>query len=724
MLRSHQLRLLAAQLRQLTAASSAPTPPPRWLHSAAAALSVAAPPVDALPEDRLLRDEREEVVRSEVDVDLPDDAALPPASARAAAAAAAPLPPPPGVVRSSFPLNGRQWTLETGRLARMADGACVLRCGGTTVLATASWDPTSFNNRRSASPNAAPLQVDYREKLYAVGRIPGSYNKREGMGKEHELLASRRLDRALRPLLPRGFVYNTDVDTAVLSADGGDDPEVLAINAASAALAVSDIPWGGPLGAVRVVLLGGEVHINPAPATVQGAELRLLVAATRERVVLVEGEGQQVGEAELLRALRAGVAAARELLPPQHDLAARGGRPKRPTDLAGADPAAARRMADLARAAAARVLADPELGSAARAAALAGAKEELTEAMRAAGCWRAEFSRVPGSGCVAGSDVDHAFAAAVGAELRSLVLEQGLRPDGRGLIDLRAVHAEPDHVPVVHGSALFEAGDTQALATVTVGSRSEQQRVESLLGGEASKRLFVHYSLPAFASPGGDRRGPPGGSMRHEMDASAFVENALAPSLPSQADFPFTLRLNAEALGVDGGAPGAAVCGASLALSHAGVPLKALVAAVSVGLVTEGGAWSGEAATAGASDTSDADESALWAPAIGRHELLTDPCESEASNGDMELRVAGTATGVTACLLDVRLPGGVPLAVVEEALGRAQVARLRVLAAMEKALPQVRSVFFIIMFLLLLFCPPCWETAVVTLPWGNGWVKG
>jgi polyribonucleotide nucleotidyltransferase len=655
----------------------------RALHTAPSTWSLGAAPADALPDERLLRDDAEDAARSEVDVELDDSSE----AAAAAAASAAGLPPPlPGVVRRAFSFQGQDWTLETGRLARLADGACTLRCGGTTVLAAVTCDAGGQPQRRPGA-GGAPLQVDYREKLYAVGRIPGTYNKREGAPKEHELLAARRMERAVRALLPRGFAHPLDLDAAVLSADGGGDPEVLALNAASAALAASDVPWGGPFGAVRVALTaGGGLVVNPPPGTHHDAPLRLLVAATAERVVLLEVEGEEAAESEVVRAMRAGVAAARELLAPQLSLAEGTGRTPRQVALAGADPAAARRMAALARAAAARILRNPELDSVARGRALAAAKASLADAMRAAGAWRAEFSRIPGSGCVTGSDVDAAFGAAAAAEARAMAVDDGLRPDGRGPIDLRPLRAEAGHVPVVHGSALFEAGDTQALAALTVGSRAEQQRVESLLGGDASKRLFVHYSLPDYATPGRERGWPPGGSMRHDLDRSAFVERALVGALPPAADFPFTLRLNADALGADGGAAAAAVCAGSLAMAAAGVPSRGMVAAVSVGLASEGGAWSGEAGAAGGGPPGAAH---AWPP-LGRHELLTDPTAAEVAAGDMEFRVAGTAAGVTAAQLDACAPGGVPLEVLEAALGRAHVARLRVLAAMRQALPEVR----------------------------------
>lgn len=651
----------------------------RLLHSAVARFYTTHP-VDPLSLEAEIIDESEQAARNEVDVQI-DDIDTPTITDAAAALGLSSLgslprpTSPDSSVSRSVSTEGGNINFEVGRLARLADGACSVRCGDTTVLATVTSDPVTFGRR---DLRAIPFVVDYREKLYAVGRIPGTYNKREGMPKEHEMLAARRLERALRPLLPRGYSSPMDISASVLSADGSADPEVLAINAASAALAASDIPWGGPVGAARVALIGGKIVLNPRPDVEQKWELSILVASTEDRVVMLEASGECVAEEEFLEALRVGVLAAQELIPAQKELAAARGRVKRVPELAGADPAAARRVAELAREAAHVILCDSELGCAARMQALGAAKVKIVEKMRASGSWRADFARIPGSGCVTSSDIDHAFSAALSQEMRCLAIEEGLRGDGRGPIDLRSQQFEADHVPIVHGSAVVDAGDTQALCTATVGSTAEQQRIESLLGGEDTKRLFVHVSVPDFATAAGvERRGIfRGPIVRHEMDRSSFVERALLPTLPSEEEFPFAVRLNAEILAADGGSGPAAVCGGTVAMSDAGVPLRSLVAAVSIGMVSEGGAWNGEPSPWPTDMSTD----------LGRYELLTDPSGLEISMGDMELRVAGTAQGITACQLDVQIPGGLPLEVVEEALGRAKVARLRTLATMQAAI--------------------------------------
>lgn len=659
----------------------------RSLHQALVA-SAAGIPADILPEDKAPVNEEEQAIRNEVDVELADLASTSSTAAVLAAnsvssswsaGAFSSFSTNTAPISNTVAVEDDTWTFEIGRLAKLADGSCSLRSGSTTVLTTVASAPGFFFNRRDL--RSVPFLVDYREKLYAVGRIPGTYNKREGAPKEHEMLAARRLERALRPLLPRGYSYATKITASVLSADGAADPEVLAINAASAALAVSDIPWGGPLGAARVAWINEKLVINPKPSDINEdqAELSLLVAATEESIVMLEASGKIISEEKFIEALRAGVAAARHFLPVQKDLQKSRNRGKRVAELAGADPAAGRRVSEVAREAADSILRSSDLGCAPRTQALIAAKSKIIETMRAAGCWRAEFARVPGSGCVTNSDVEHAFSAVLGSTMRSLVIQEGLRPDGRGPIDLRPFKIEADHVPVVHGSAVIDAGDTQALCTATIGNISEMQRIESLLGGDDSKRLFVHYSLPDFALVEGvERSGISGGPLvRHEMDRSSFIERALLPVLPSEDKFPFSVRLNAETLAADGGSGTAAVCGSAVAMTDAGVPLRSLVAAVSVGMVSQGGAWNGEP------ENWPEDERR---PPLGQYELITDPIGLENSLGDMELRVAGTADGITACQLDVQIPGGLPLEVVEEAMKRAKVARIRALGAMEDAL--------------------------------------
>lgn len=601
------------------------------------------------------------------------------------------------------------WTFETGRLAKFANGSCTLRSGETTILATASCSSVA-HTRREPGFASIPLTVDYREKLYAVGRIPSTYNKREGSPKEHELLTGRRLERAVKGLIPRGYVYPIEVTAAVLSADGGEDPEVLAINATSAALEAANFNWYGPIGGVRVAITREhEIVIAPTPEiAAQGALCSILIGATRSRIVLLELESNEGGVRDeiVINAIKQGVLAARSIIDDasksgvyREGNAEREGR--NAEGMVGADPMAARRVWPSALDAVSRILRSPDGGNCLlRDKLFQAAKFQIAQSLRESGSWRGDHVRVPGSGCVSPTDLDHIFEAAIGTELRRMVLQNGIRPDGRGPIDLRAVSMEADHVPVVHGSSVIDVGQTQVLCTATVGSKSEQQRIESLLGGEGAKQLFVHYSLPDYAVNRGTRGRSerPGGSTIvpiiggpvawHEYDRSSFIEKALSPLLPPESEFPFTLRLNTDVLAADGSILAAAVCGNSVALADAGVPLKDTVAGVSFSLLSEAGQWDGEAATANATLCHLADEGSSeikdGSDSIGTFEILVDPTELEIAVGDMELHVAGTAGGITAIQLEARLPGGIPDAVVIKALERAQTARVRIINHMKR----------------------------------------
>ncbi|KAL4458391.1 hypothetical protein ABPG75_013256 [Micractinium tetrahymenae] len=642
-------------------------------------------PADQLPlaEGSLLRDDTEDALQGAAED-------LPPERGELAAAAAlsgqrfvltdAVAQLPMGqALRQEAAVQGRTWVFETGKLARLAAGSCVVRVADTTVLAAATCQPPPWSRRDAQQ---LQFEVEYREKLYAVGRIPSTYNKREGVVKEHEMLAARRIHRALRPLFPKGFALDAAVFASVLSADGSADPDVLAICAASAALQCSPLPWAGPVGAARAALLpGGELVVSPSVAQQEAATLNVLVACTADRITMVEAEGDQIPEADFLRALRAAVEAAQQLAEPQRQLAEQTGRQTQQVQLAGSDPGAVKKVVDLVAAPIEAILRNSSLTKSSRALALQQAKDDVLERLRATGAFRTEYARVPGSGCVAPSDLDHGFTAVLGGTLRWLALEEGWRCDGRGPIDLRPVHCEADAIPVVHGSALFSRGETQSLCTVTVGRRGEQQKSESLLGGESSKRLFVNYSFPAFAIAETNI-----GGVRREMGHSELAERALLPVLPDEGAFPFSLRLNADTLASSGSSSMAAVCGGSLALADAGVPLKALVAGVSVGLMTDS-SWSGAAR--------ELPPSPVAAPAqaapVGRYELLTDLLGMEDQLGDMDLKVAGTRRGITACQLDVKLAGGVPLHIVEEAFAAAARGRAKLLGVMEAALPKERS---------------------------------
>jgi polyribonucleotide nucleotidyltransferase len=572
------------------------------------------------------------------------------------AAAATPLAPRgaralhlPRAVREEARVGELTFGLETGRLARLADAAVVCTAGATSVLVTLVCDTAVVADR-----DFMPLQVDYRERTGAGGRIPSTFTRREGAPKDREILVGRVVDRALRPLFPPGFFFETQLVATVLAADGAMDPDVLAINAASAALAASDVPWAGPVGAVRLARLGGRTVLHPRPEEVEAAELVILYAGTEERALMVEASatGGGVSEAEFAAALREAHAAAAALVPAQRRLAERHRRA--PTKRAPPPPVASPALCDAVRAAGAAPLAavyarGSELNKATRAAAMNAVKHSL----RAPGVLGDLPSPSPAA-------LDAAFDALSGELLRALALEAGRRIDGRRLDELRAIGAEAGVLPHVHGSSLFERGDTQALATVTVGGLDDAQRLDALVG-PPSKRLMLHYSFPPFSV---NEVGKVGSLSRREIGHGALAEKALAGSLPNAVDFPFAVRINAETLGSNGSSSMAAVCAGSMALMDAGVPMPRHVAGISIGLVMEEDPASG---------------------AVRRHVLLTDIQGIEDHLGDMDWKIAGTRDGITAVQLDVK-PAGVPLEILIEALAPARAARGKVLDALAAAI--------------------------------------
>ncbi|KAL6779769.1 hypothetical protein ACKKBG_A13655 [Auxenochlorella protothecoides x Auxenochlorella symbiontica] len=595
----------------------------------------------------------------------------------------APSPPPfetlplGACLTSSVPSGGEEWRFETGRLARLADGACLLHVGDTSLLATLESQPSRSTWRDPLSR----FVVDYRERFAAVGRIPTTYFKREVSAKDHEVLAGRAVQRAMLPLFPPGFPGQLRMTASVLSATPSADLEAMAINAASAAAACSSLPWRGPVGAVRVsVGADGKPALGLSasnPANGEPPRLSLLMAATADqRITMLDVEACQVPEAELIAALRFGAAAAAALVPAQVGLATAAARPPPPAAAdAGADPAAAARVAAAAREPVLRALRESELGRETRGAALAAAKAGVLRALRDAGAVRADPVRVPGSGAVSPRDLDLAFAEVTARALRELALQEGVRCDGRGAVDTRRLLATPRFLPVVHGSALMNRGETQALVTATVGGSADAQKTDTLFDAGGSKRLFMQYSLPEYA---GDEESETG--LRKELEAATFSERALAAVLPSGPSFPFTVRLHADTLAQNGGSTALAVCGACLAMADAGLPLPKLVAGVCVGLLSD----------ASAGPMGDGDQAPGPGARLSRYALLVDPQALEVRHGDMRLNLAGTDEGLTAVSFTATAHGGVLLAVLEEAIALGRASRLQALEDMTAALPKTR----------------------------------
>ena len=580
---------------------------------------------------------------------------------------------------------------ETGRVARLANGAVVASMGDTVAMCAAT-------TARHPDPDASffPLSVDYRERASAYGKIPATFTRREGPPKDREVLAMRVVDRVLRPLFPKGFKNETSVQVVVLASDQSQDPTVLAVNGASAALAVSDIPWDGPAGAARVAVDdAGVVVVNPSDADCEASRFVLTYAGTETKTLMIEAVAMKPGgvtEETVAAALEAAHEAAREMIDPQRRLAAKAGKPKRDAcDERQATTAAAVRDAVLvmARDRLDALYAEEIQSKSGRGKKMAELKDAVFEELAAESSVTAESASSSSSSSSAkigiekiraaiGADaddcdtireaikhhLDSAYLHACSRVMRDRIFEKGTRVDGRGLDEVRPLAASATVLPVTHGSSLFERGNTQTLATATVGSLNDMQRLDAPVGPE-NKRLMLHYAFPSFSIDETPRRG---GLSRREIGHGALAEKSLAAALPGSEAWPFAVRLNAETMESNGSSSMAAVCAGSMALMDAGVPIGEHVGAISVGLVT------------------DEDEAT---GVVTRHALLADIMGLEDVLGDMDFKIAGTRSGVTGIQLDCK-PAGIPLAILVEALGVAKKARGKVIDAMEAAIPRAR----------------------------------
>ncbi|HLK10160.1 MAG TPA: polyribonucleotide nucleotidyltransferase [Candidatus Binatia bacterium] len=540
--------------------------------------------------------------------------------------------------RIQIEFHGRSLTVETGRLAKQAGGAALVQLGETVVLVTAT---------ASAAPREGidffPLTCDYVEKTFAAGKIPGGFFKREGRPAEKEILTSRLIDRPVRPLFPKGFNCETQVIATVLSHDRENDPDVIAMVGASTALTLSDIPWGGPMAAVRLGRVGGRFVINPTTGQLAESDMNLVVAGTRDAIVMVEGGANMVPEDVLLDALFAAHAALQPLVALQEELRRLAGKPKRVV----AAPAV-----NASLEAAVREAALPRL----RAALSKAAKHERYAALDAA---REEVAAATGRG-----DADRVKEAAALFDrikkqvVRQAIVEDGRRLDGRGLTDVRPITCEIDVLPRTHGSAVFTRGETQALVVTTLGTSSDEQKIDALIG-EHYKKFMLHYNFPPFSTGEVKFLRSPG---RREIGHGALAERALAPVLPEEGAFPYTIRIVSEVLESNGSSSMATVCGSSLSLMNAGVPIRAAVAGVAMGLIKEGDAV----------------------------RVLSDILGDEDHLGDMDFKVAGSAEGVTAVQMDIKI-AGVTRPVMQQALEQARVARLHILGIMNETLARPRA---------------------------------
>lgn len=535
---------------------------------------------------------------------------------------------------------------ESGKIAKLADGAVVVRCADSVVMTSAVSATTMKEGQ-----DFFPLTVDYKEKAAAVGKIPGGYFKREGRPSEKEILTSRMIDRPLRPLFPKGYFYDTQIISLLLSADGENDPDILSLNGASAALAVSDIPFAGPIGAVRVGRLNGEFVINPTHTEREQSDLDLVYVGDGEQVIMIEGAANELPEADFIKALDVARDAVRIIIEAQRELVAKVGKQKREVPLLSVDEA----LLEIAY----KIAGDRiegalyTAGKVARGKAVGSLKEEVRAAI---------LEKFPAA---TPFEISQAFDYLQKKAFRVSILDRQQRCDGRGLKELRVLSSETNLLPRTHGSALFQRGETQALALVTLGTVDEGQTVDAYGGGETEKRFLLHYNFPPFSV---GETGRFGGQSRREVGHGALAERSIFPVIPSQADFPYAIRITSEVMESNGSTSMASVCGGVLALMDAGVPLKRPVAGISVGLVTE---------------DNDAGK-------IARYAMLTDIIGSEDHFGDMDFKLCGTSEGVTGFQLDLKL-AGISHELMAEAIADARHNRDLILQHMATTLPAARS---------------------------------
>ena len=536
-------------------------------------------------------------------------------------------------------------SIETGKIAKLADGSVVVSCGETMVMASAVSATTIKEGQ-----DFFPLTVDYREKAAAAGKFPGGYFKREGRPTEKETLTSRMTDRPLRPLFPQGYFYDTQVISILLSADGENDPDILSMNGASAALCVSDIPFKGPIGAVRVGRVNGEFVANPTHAERVQSDLDLVYVGTENDVIMIEGAANELPEAEFVKALEFAHGHAREMIRAQKELAAQVGKPKREMPLLNVKP----ELLEIAYQVAGDRIEGALYteGKVARSKAVEALREEVKTTV---------LQKYPEADDFA---ISQAFDYVQKKAFRVSVLERQKRMDGRGYQDLRQISCEVGVLPRAHGSAIFQRGETQALALATLAPIEEAQMIDAYGGGEQSKRFLLHYNFPPFSV---GETGRFGGASRREIGHGALAERSLEPVVPSENDFRYAIRISSEVMESNGSTSMASVCGGMLALMDAGVPVKDVVAGISVGLVTE----------------YDNDQ-------LKRYELLTDIIGSEDHFGDMDFKLCGTAKGVTGYQLDLKLPG-ISLKILSEAIQRAKEARSKILEIMRGAIDKPRA---------------------------------
>jgi polyribonucleotide nucleotidyltransferase len=531
-------------------------------------------------------------------------------------------------------LYGSKVSLETGSIAKQANGSVVVRSGDSVVLVTAC-------SAEKPKPGASffPLTVDYREYMYAAGKFPGGFIKREGRPSEKEILTSRLIDRPIRPLFPEGYSNETQIIAMVLSADPQHDPGVLAIIGAGAALAISDIPFGHVLGGVRVGLMNGSYHANPSYDETKDAKLSIIVAGTEQGIVMVEAGANEASEAEVVEAIEFGHDCCKKIVAGIRELMRVAGKGKREFTPAAMNQDVMNRISNSIR-------------------------HDLSDALNTEKYTKLEsYSRIDEAKQktlalfdeeLEQAQASKAFDALKERIFRDEMLKERRRPDGRAFDQIRPITCEVGVLPRTHGSAIFTRGETQALVTTTLGTKDDEQRIELFDPTETSKRFMLHYNFPPFSvGEVGFMRGP----GRREIGHGALAERALGPMIPDEKSFPYTLRVVSDILESNGSSSMASVCGGTMSLMDAGVPLAKPVAGIAMGLVMEGDAYA----------------------------VLTDIAGAEDHYGDMDFKVAGTKDGITALQMDIKVQN-ITTKIMAEALEQARRGRLEILEKMNAAI--------------------------------------
>jgi len=547
----------------------------------------------------------------------------------------------PALYKTTATIHQKTITFETGQLAFQAGGAVTATIGGTMVFGTATM--ASLSKEES---DFFPLTVDYEERMYAGGRIPGSFFRREGRPSTEAILIARLCDRPIRPLFPKDFFNEVQVLLYSFSVDDENPLDILAVNAASAALMISDIPWGGPVGAVRVGLIDGQLVINPTYKEMKQSALDLRMAGTRDAILMVECGADQVKEVTIVEALEFGHQALQGLIDAQEELAQLAGKPKRTYVPYQVSEELIKRVEDKVSMKIEEILANPQ-PKASTNEAIQTLEDQLCEEWLNEGAEEGLTKR----------DITNAFAEVYKKVVRSRIIEKGIRPDGRGLKDIRPIWCDVNYSPRAHGSGLFTRGETQVLTLATLGTPREAQELDGLAPQEV-KRYIHHYNFTPFST---GEVYPVGRTPRRSIGHGALAERALVPVIPPESEFPYTMRLVSEVLSSNGSTSMASVCASTLALMDTGVPIKAPVAGIAMGLIMEG----------------------------NRYAILTDIQGVEDHLGDMDFKVAGTVHGITALQMDIKVKG-LSKEIMSQALEQAREARFLILDEMLKVMPEPR----------------------------------